>query len=157
MLHLVIISKISVLQYSVFKKNFPQTISITTKLVNSIRINFMTTLMKALVKKCQQLTYEFLSIIMTVIINISVNNMLITKLHMSMVTRIRENHRISSSTYIFYKNIGNPVLDIKTNLTSSKKEIYNYYSDIVSSTCLKINIQSRIMSSFFKIKMETLF
>ena len=153
MLHLVIISKISVLQYSVFKKNFPQTISITTKLVNSIRINFMTTLMKALVKKCQQLTYEFLSIIMTVIINISVNNMLITKLHMSMVTRICENHRISSSTYIFYKNIGNPVLDIKTNLTSSK----NYYSDIVSSTCLKINIQSRIMSSFFKIKMETLF
>ena len=71
----------------------------------------MTTLMEALVKKCQQLTYEFLSIITTVIINISVNNMLNTKLHMSMVTRIREYHPISSNTYIFHKNIGNPVLD----------------------------------------------
>ena len=63
------------------------------------------------VKKCQQLTCESLSIITTIIINISVNNMLITKLHMSMVTRIREYHRISSNTYIFHKNIGNPVLD----------------------------------------------
>ena len=95
--HLVIISTILLLQYSVLKKNFPQTMTTTISLVT-----IMTVFINTLDKKCQQLTYEFLSIFMALIINIFVNNMLITRLHMSTVTRIRENHCISISTYIFF-------------------------------------------------------